>query len=143
MIQKLNLEHHNRLLEIWESAVLHTHDFLRSEDFEYYKQNLPTYFEFVSLYGCFTTDNVLVGFMGIAEDSLEMLFIHNDYRRQGWGQLLLSYGIKEVNVKKIDVNEQNKQALDFYLHNGFKQIGRSALDAQGKDYPILHLSLFQ
>ena len=40
------------LMDIWESAVLNTHDFLKQEDFLYYKEHLPAYFQYVSLYGC-------------------------------------------------------------------------------------------
>jgi putative acetyltransferase len=41
----------------------------------------------------------------------------------------------------VDVNEQNPQAVGFYLHEGFQQVGRSPLDGLGKPYPLLHLSL--
>ena len=34
-----------------ESAVLNTHDFLKHEDFLYYKEHLPAYFQYVDLYG--------------------------------------------------------------------------------------------
>lgn len=38
-----------RLLEIWENAVKATHHFLAASDFEYYKTQLPTYFNQVKL----------------------------------------------------------------------------------------------
>lgn len=37
MIRTITPADYPRLMEIWESAVLHTHDFLREEDFLYYK----------------------------------------------------------------------------------------------------------
>jgi len=43
------------------------------------------------------------------------------------------------NVTKIDVNEKNTQAVDFYKHMGFSVVKKSALDGQGKSYPILHM----
>lgn len=73
------------LVEIWESAVLHTHDFLKQEDFLYYKENLINYFRYVSLYG-FEQDQKLVGFIGTANSNIEMLFVHNDYRSMGIGK---------------------------------------------------------
>ena len=140
MIRKINEEDYPRLLEIWISAVENTHDFLKNEDFEFYKENLPTYFQYVNLVGYYTTDNILVGFAGVADHNLEMLFIHNDYRGKGIGKELLNYTIENLEVSKVDVNEQNKQAVDFYLHLGFKVINRSEKDGEGKEYPILHLS---
>ena len=43
MIRKIEVTDYPRLVEIWESAVSATHDFLKEEDFRYYKQQLPTY----------------------------------------------------------------------------------------------------
>ena len=37
MIRKIKVTDYPRLIEIWESAVLSTHDFLKEEDFLYYK----------------------------------------------------------------------------------------------------------
>ena len=36
MIRKIKVTDYPRLMEIWESAVLSTHDFLKEEDFLYY-----------------------------------------------------------------------------------------------------------
>lgn len=49
MIRKIKVTDYPRLMEIWESAVLSTHDFLKEEDFLYYKEQLPVYFS-MSLY---------------------------------------------------------------------------------------------
>lgn len=141
MIRKVKIGDYPRLMQIWESAVVNTHDFLHKEDFEYYKKNIPTYFQYVTLYGFENKDGKLIGFMGLAENSLEMLFIDNEYREQGVGKQLLMYAIEQGGITKVDVNEQNTQGVGFYLHFGFKQIGRSEKDEQGKEYPILHLAL--
>ena len=44
MIRKIKVTDYPRLMEIWESAVLSTHDFLKEEDFLYYKERLPYIF---------------------------------------------------------------------------------------------------
>ncbi|HIZ33319.1 MAG TPA: GNAT family N-acetyltransferase [Candidatus Bacteroides merdigallinarum] len=140
MIRKIEVTDYPRLVEIWESAVSATHDFLKEEDFRYYKQQLPTYFQYVNLYG-WEKDGRLVGFMGIAEGNLEMLFVDNDYRGIGVGKELITYAIDNLEVTKVDVNEQNVQALGFYKHIGFQVYERSELDGEGKEYPILHMRL--
>jgi putative acetyltransferase len=38
-----------------------------------------------------------------------------------------------------DVNEQNAQAVGFYVRMGFVETGRSPLDSQGRPYPLIHL----
>lgn len=140
MIREIKETDYPQLMKIWESAVLNTHDFLKEEDFKYYKEQIPSYFEHVTLVG-FEDVAGLVGFMGVAEGNLEMLFIHNDYRGKGIGKQLIRHGIDELKVTKVDVNEQNIQAVDFYKHIGFHVLSRSELDSQGKEYPILHMGL--
>lgn len=70
-----------------------------------------------------------------------MLFIHSEHRSKRVGKILLEYVISNLNVIKVDVNEENEQAVGFYKHCGFETIGRSELDASGKPYPILHMKL--
>ena len=140
MIRKIEVADYPRLIAIWESAVLNTHDFLREEDFLYYKKQLPVYFQYVTLLG-FEQEGVLVGFMGIAEETLEMLFVDNDCRGTGVGKKLITYAITNLQVTKVDVNEQNAQAVGFYKYVGFNILKRSELDGEGKDYPILHMQL--
>ena len=79
--------------------------------------------------------------MGIAERNLEMLFVDNDCRGTGIGKKLIAYAIANLQVTKVDVNEQNTQAIGFYKYMGFSIVGRSELDAEGKEYPILHMQL--
>ncbi|MBC5621330.1 GNAT family N-acetyltransferase [Butyricimonas hominis] len=140
MIRKIKATDYPRLTEIWESAVLSTHDFLKEEDFLYYKEHLPVYFQHVTLFG-FEQEGILIGFMGIAERNLEMLFIDNNYRGTGIGKKLITYAIDNLQVTKVDVNEQNTQAVGFYKHMGFSVYKRSSLDGEGKEYPILHMRL--
>ena len=140
MIRKIKVTDYPRLMEIWESAVLSTHDFLKEEDFLYYKERLPVYFHYVNLFG-FEQEGILIGFMGIAEGNLEMLFIDNKYRGAGIGKKLITYAIDNLQVTKVDVNEQNVQAVGFYEYMGFNIYKRSNLDGEGKEYPILHMQL--
>ena len=140
MIRKIKVTDYPRLMEIWESSVLNTHDFLKEEDFLYYKERLPVYFQYVNLFG-FEQEGILIGFMGIAEGNLEMLFIDNKYRGAGIGKKLITYAIDNLQVTKVDVNEQNVQAVGFYEYMGFNIYKRSNLDGEGKEYLILHMQL--
>ena len=138
MIREIKKADYPNLMDIWESAVLNTHNFLKPEDFLYYKEHLSSYFQYVVLYG-FEQDSRLIGFIGVAENNIEMLFIHNDFRGKGIGKKLITYAMEHLQVYKVDVNEQNTQAVDFYRHMGFSVVSRSELDAEGKAYPILHM----
>lgn len=138
MIRTIGPADYPRLMEIWESAVLHTHDFLTEEDFLYYKGLVPSYFPQVALLG-YEQDGRLTGFIGTAGDNIEMLFIDNAHRGEGIGKALVSHVLHESGVTKVDVNAQNAQAVGFYKHLGFRTVAESERDGEGKPYPILHM----
>lgn len=142
MIDSVAKDDYPQLLNVWESAVRNTHDFLKANDFEFYKSQLPAYFDHLKLYAYKNEDGEIKGFLGIAEYKVEMLFIDNSSRGQGIGKELLNFAINKLKTNKVDVNEQNKQAVGFYNHLGFNVVGRSEVDSEGKNYPILHLERF-
>ncbi len=131
------------LLQIWESSVKATHHFLREGDVELFKNFIreKDVFSQVTLLCNRNEHNSITGFMGIAGNSLEMLFIDAAYRGQGIGKILLLHAINNLQVTHVDVNEQNEQAIKFYERYGFKTISRSETDGMGKPYPILHMEL--
>lgn len=141
-IDNVKKNEHLKLLEIWEASVRATHDFLKEEDLQELKPLiLEQYFDAVDLRCAKNSQGEILGFCGVHDGAIEMLFISPDARGKGVGSLLATHAIKEQGVTKVDVNEQNEQAKGFYLHIGFSVIGRSAVDGQGKPYPLLHLAL--
>lgn len=46
--------------------------------------------------------------------------------------------INDLHILKVDVNEQNPQAVGFYEKMGYRKVGRSDVDGMGKPYPLLH-----
>jgi len=135
---------YNNVVDVWEASVRATHLFLKEEDIAYYKPLiLNTYLDTVELRCCRDEHCKILGFVGVSDGNLEMLFIHPENRGKKIGKALLEYAINHFNVTKVDVNEQNEQAVGFYKHCGFKFIDRSELDASGKPYPILHLELIK
>ncbi|OWW24478.1 GNAT family N-acetyltransferase [Zobellia sp. OII3] len=127
---------------VWGASVRATHHFLKEEDIAYFKPLiLNTYLDAVELRCYRDENNAIIGFLGVADQNLEMLFIHPTHRGKSIGKTLLEYAINSLNVTKVDVNEQNEQAVGFYKHFDFEIIGKSQLDASGKPYPILHMKL--
>lgn len=141
-IEKINKVEYKEVVDLWEASVRATHHFLQESDIEYFKPLiLNTYLDAVELRSIRNKDKKIIGFLGVAEQNLEMLFIRPESRGKRVGKALLNYAIDKLNVIKVDVNEQNDQAVGFYEHYGFETIGRSPLDSSGKPYPILHMEL--
>ena len=129
------------LVEIWRSAVDATHDFLAESDRAGIEARLASeYFPQVELF-VVERDGRRVGFAGVSGQNLAMLFVDADVRGRGVGTALLSFVIRECGVGFVDVNEQNRQAVEFYSRRGFVVAGRSELDDQGRPYPLLHMAL--
>jgi putative acetyltransferase len=140
-ITKAETKDYPRIMEIWASSVKATHDFLAEKDFNYFKEVIPRdYLPHLDVY-LITENNEAKGFASVAEDTLEMLFIHDDFRGKSYGKKLYEFMKNQIGFTKLDVNEQNPQAIGFYEKMGFKQIGRSEKDGSGKDYPIIHMGL--
>ena len=128
------------LLRVWESSVRATHLFLSEEEINNMKEYVPQALEGVpKLVIAENEQGDPVGFMGIADHMLEMLFVSNEYRGQGIGKKLLQYGIEYDSVNELAVNEQNPLAKGFYEHMGFEVYKRTELDEQGNPYPLLYM----
>lgn len=139
-IVRCNEKDYETLAGIWERSVMATHDFLKEEDFNEIKAALiPYYFPNVDLYAI-ADNGWYSGFIGLSLTSIEMLFIDSDRRGQGYGSALIEFA-KQRGATKVDVNEQNPSALNFYKARGFRVISRDETDETGRPYPILHLSL--
>jgi len=86
-------------------------------------------------------ENEIMGFMGIAGDKIEMLFLAPEYFAKGVGKELVNIALNKYHVAKVDVNEQNPDAIGFYKHLGFEVFDRIERDAQGEPFPILEMMM--
>ena len=128
------------LLEVWESSVKATHLFLSHDEINAIKQYVPQALkEIPTLVIAENEAGRHVGFMGIANQMLEMLFVSNESRGQGIGKQLLQYGIEKCSIAELAVNEQNPLAKGFYEYMGFEVYKRTELDEQGNPYPLLYM----
>lgn len=133
---------HPHLLNIWLRSVRATHHFLKESDIEELLPQLrDIYLPAVELWVAVDAEDCPLGFVGLNENHVEMLFIEPGLRGKGIGRTLLDHARRSRSQMSVDVNEQNPDAVGFYLHYGFIQTGRSPLDGEGRPFPLLHLSL--
>lgn len=129
-----------RVVEVWEASVRATHHFVSEADIEVFRPlvraGLP---QIVQLACVRDGDDQVAGFVAVNHGKIDALFIHPAARRQGAGKRLLDHAVTAFGAASLDVNEQNVQAVGFYLHMGFQIVGRSELDGTGKPYPLLHM----
>lgn len=142
MITQPTPKDYDELLALWEASVRSTHHFLTEENILFYKSLIrEEYFPTVDLYIIRNREGKITAFMGLSDELIEMLFVHPDEQGKGYGKRLMKYAIHNKHIYKVDVNEQNEQALQFYLYLGFEVASRDVTDSTGNPFPILHLQI--
>ena len=141
-IEERNSDLISKLIAVWEASVRATHLFLSDSEILSIKEYVPQALKNVDkLIIAENDEEKPIAFMGIENETLEMLFITPSERGQGLGKQLLQYGISNYKVNRLTVNEQNPQAKGFYEHMGFHVYKRTDYDEQGNPYPLLYMRL--
>lgn len=142
IVENVLPEYYEEMLDVWENSVRATHDFITEEDIAFFKPMIVEQaFPAVTLKCVKSPNGSILGFVGVHDAKVEMLFVLDQARGQGIGKLLLQYAIDNLKVNLVDVNGQNPLAVGFYEHMGFRVISRSPVDDMGKPFPILHMQL--
>lgn len=128
-----------RNLEIWRAAVHATHDFLlpahlREID-DLVSRHLAAMVDWVAA----DEEDRPLGFMATSGAHIDALFIDPAVHGRGLGRAFVEFMAARHPAITVDVNEQNGRAVGFYEQLGFRRVGRSPTDDQGRPYPLLHL----
>ncbi|GAB2825026.1 GNAT family N-acetyltransferase [Ferruginibacter profundus] len=134
-------EHREQMISVWERSVRATHHFVNSKEVDRLKELVKQIdFNSFSVY-CLIAGDKVVGFLGVEDYVIESLFLDPDYIGQKLGTMLINFAINELKAHKVNVNEQNTEAIKFYAKFGFVVYERTAKDDYGNDYPILKMTL--
>ena len=138
------------LAEVWEASVRATHGFLAEDDIVGMRPEVRAGLAGVAALALAREGDdagaaagAPVGFAGVEDGKLEMLFVAPEARGRGVGSALLAHAVHELGARALDVNEQNPQAVGFYRHEGFTVTGRSATDDAGRPWPLLRMELLE
>ncbi len=75
-IVNISESEYQEVVEVWEVSVRATHHFLKEEDIVHFKPLiLNEYLKAVDLCGVKNAQQEIIGFLGVAEGKIEMLFI--------------------------------------------------------------------
>ena len=131
----------SQLLDVWLQSVNATHSFVTPSDIDAMIPHVRDYLHSDStvFWVYCAEDGVIAGFMGLAADEMESLFIAPEHQRKGIGRQLVDHALASCPDLFVEVNEQNHAARAFYEACGFDVVGRSEKDRQGRDYPLLRL----
>ncbi len=131
---------YDELTELWEASVKETHHFLTPADIASIKADVRNrYLPGANVVYMRDDAGAISGFVAIVGDKIEMLFVLPKYMGRSIGKRLFVHAVFEMKAGKLDVNERNEGAVGFYLRQGCKVVGRSAVDSAGRPFPILHM----
>jgi putative acetyltransferase len=128
-----------RVMEVWRRAVDATHHFLTPEDRRAIDAEVAAFLPGAPLDLAVDDTGRVIAFMLLEGNRMEALFVDPDYHRRGVGRMLVEEALRRHPDLATDVSEQNVAALGFYERLGFARRGRSAVDGQGRPYPLIHL----
>ena len=129
-------------MDLWERSVRATHHFLGEEGILALRPFVAEALagDAVEWWVLVDDAGTLLGFTGLTDHTIEGLFLDPAHRGKGGGRRLVEFAQERFpGVLRVDVNEQNPEALKFYEAMGFRSIGRSPTDTGGRPYPLLHL----
>ena len=130
-----------RALEIWRSAVDATHGFLTAQDRAEIDEMVANEFlPNAELWLAVDEQQTVVGFLVMDGKTIDALFVDPAVHGRGIGTVLLDQALRLSPDATVDASEQATNALPFYLSRGFRVVGRSETDGQGRPYPLVHLA---
>jgi putative acetyltransferase len=129
-----------RIVDVWEASVRAEHDVVSEAYIEFFKPIVrDELVRLVELSAVRARDGAIVGFVGVADERIEALFVHPAWRRMGVGRRLVDHAVSARGATSVDLDEQNITAIAFFRRVGFVVVGRSNIDGVGKRFPRVRL----
>src|SRR5260221_3662722 len=93
-----------RVVEVWEASIRATHTFATEADIEVIRPLVRDGLPDVPHLLCVREPaGQVVGFIGVQDGKVEMLFVHPAWRGQGIGRRLLSYAVTTLGADRLDL----------------------------------------
>jgi putative acetyltransferase len=141
-LRRSRYEDRDALFDVWLRSVRATHGFVAEADIETF---MPLVREYLAsdaeIWTLAPVHSPAIGFMGLAGNRIESLFLAPEWHRRGWGRRLVDHARTLRGALAVDVNEQNVGAVAFYRTCGFSVIKRSDVDDMGRPYPLIHMRM--
>ncbi len=65
-------------------------------------------------------EGIVKGFIRVNGEEIEKLFVETAFQRQGIGEALLEYALRNTRANKLLVLEKNEEAIRLYTRYGFR-----------------------
>ena len=118
MIRRFEKKDINTVMQIWKNENIKAHKFILKEywegNYNFVKETLPNTEIYV-----YIIKEKIVGFVGLANNYIEGIFVDTNNQCNGIGTSLLNKVKESRNSLTLSVYKKNKNAISFYKKNGF------------------------
>lgn len=109
----------NELVSVWEKSVSASHFFLTEKDITEIREQVAPAFKMIPVLLVAIDDDKVIGFAGIYENKLEMLFIDSAYFGQGMGYKLINYCFESITFSSSMSTSKIRVHLNFINDRAF------------------------
>lgn len=106
-----------KVMKIWYEGNLEAHDFVPKQFWDRHINYVSRAIKEAETY-VYEIDGQVIGFIGMDHDYLAGLFIHREFRGQGYGSRLLNFIKEKYDSFTLHVFENNYGAYCFYENQG-------------------------
>ncbi|WP_445404940.1 N-acetyltransferase [Acinetobacter vivianii] len=137
-IRKATSNDFNELTKIWLQASIKAHHFIPASYWESNTTKMQEiYLPMSEVYIAEDTINIY-GFIALVEDTVAALFVSPEHQAKGIGKQLISYAQDMRSRLELNVYQENKNSVKFYLASGFRIINEGLDTAtNAKEYVML------
>ncbi|KYQ83469.1 GNAT family acetyltransferase [Acinetobacter sp. NRRL B-65365] len=137
-IRKATSNDFNELTKIWLQASIKAHHFIPASYWESNTTKMQEiYLPMSEVYIAEDTSNIY-GFIALVEDTVAALFVSPEHQAKGIGKQLISYAQEMRSRLELNVYQENKNSVKFYLASGFRIINEDLDTAtNAKEYVML------
>ncbi len=121
-IRKATSNDFNELTKIWLQASIKAHHFIPASYWESNTTKMQEiYLPMSEVYIAEDAINIY-GFIALVEDTVAALFVSPEHQAKGIGKQLISYAQEMRSRLELNVYQENKNSVKFYLASGFRII---------------------
>jgi len=118
MIREYKSSDRDRIMEIWLSANLDAHSFIRESYWRNCFDLTAAAIEEAEVYAA-EENGIITGFIGLSGDNIEGLFVDGSCRSRKVGKSLTDFAKEHHTKLTLCVYEKNFRAEEFYKREGF------------------------
>lgn len=137
-IRKATSNDFNELTKIWLQASIKAHHFIPASYWESNTTKMQDiYLPMSEVYIAEDAINIY-GFIALVEDTVAAIFVSPEHQAKGIGKQLISYAQDMRSRLELNVYQENKNSVKFYLASGFRIINEGLDTANNaKEYVML------